>query len=304
MNKLSVYLGFIFIYSLSLGIHAEKILVNNATSFTPSLNTHYTVRPDNRKCVSPICGGWYVKAVNQKTQKCPDGSIQNECYVGTDIISIPNLTPEQLLQLKQAMNESNALIEGSISNKLAYGVLVINQAWTSATHQQAEGTFLNVKNNGIVCITYPCPSYDGLILNKKIIKSLSDIDLTQVQASSQDLDLAQAAINSNEGLYMAGHYTDVTGPAGTAQGIAATQFYLKLSNTKPKYCQVTGCSNHICADSEVLTTCEWRPEYDCYKTASCSANTAGECGWVMDDELKKCLSDTSGFSLMTVDPEK
>jgi hypothetical protein len=28
-------------------------------------------------------------------------------------------------------------------------------------------------------------------------------------------------------------------------------------------CRRTGCSGQVCADQEVVTTCEWKPEYAC-----------------------------------------
>src|SRR5262245_6432006 len=34
-------------------------------------------------------------------------------------------------------------------------------------------------------------------------------------------------------------------------------------------CMKTGCSGSICADSEMMSTCEYRAEFDCYKTARC-----------------------------------
>lgn len=254
--------------------------------------TFYTVRPDFRECVSPICGGWFVKAVNLNAIPCPDGSIKKECYVGSDKIKIPGLSDRQMAELRQAMHESRALLVGAISSRIKQGLLVIRGAWISATPQAAEGTFVGVRSNGIVCITYPCPSYDGYILNQRYIKSLAAVDLSAVQASDEQLMQAQAAIDSDDGLPLAGHFVEVTGPAGSAQGIAASQFYLKVESEKPKACMATGCSGQICSDTEVMTTCEWLPEYACYRTATCALQENGDCGWVMDEELQRCLENT------------
>lgn len=54
-------------------------------------------------------------------------------------------------------------------------------------------------------------------------------------------------------------------------------------------CRVTGCSGQICSDEEVITTCEYRPEYACYKTAFCEPDREGACGWRIDSELRTCL---------------
>lgn len=55
-------------------------------------------------------------------------------------------------------------------------------------------------------------------------------------------------------------------------------------------CKVTGCSGQVCSDEEVITTCEWREEYACYKTAKCERQADDKCGWTMTDELAACMS--------------
>jgi len=55
-------------------------------------------------------------------------------------------------------------------------------------------------------------------------------------------------------------------------------------------CVVTGCSGQICAESEIASTCEYKPEYACYKDAICEQQATGECGWTSSDQLQACLS--------------
>jgi len=298
MLKIILCLVFMFLSLVSVSSQAASSPAILPVPLPQITDTYFTVRPDYRRCVSPICGGWFVNAVNLKVIRCPDGSFKKECYVGTDMINIPSLTPEQIAQLRQAMSQSNALILGNISNKVPYGLFVINSAWLSATDQKPEGKFVSVSDNGIRCITHPCPSLDGLILNRSRVKSLASYDLSSVNVTDAQLKLAQDAIVSGEGLPMAGKFVEVTGPAGTAQGIVASQFYLKLESTAPKFCRPTGCSGEICSDTDVITTCQWRPEYECYRTAICSAQANGDCGWVMDDELRKCLDNAAGNTLL------
>jgi hypothetical protein len=42
---------------------------------------YYTIRRDLRRCISPLCGGWFISRVNKKQTRCADGSRANECYV-------------------------------------------------------------------------------------------------------------------------------------------------------------------------------------------------------------------------------
>jgi eight-cysteine-cluster-containing protein len=96
---------------------------------------------------------------------------------------------------------------------------------------------------------------------------------------------------------VAGNHSPVTGPAGRSQMLKATQFYLRSqssrtssgNNNATKPCIRTGCSGQVCADEEVVTTCEYRTEYECYKKAKCERQTNGECGFTDTPELRRCL---------------
>ena len=56
-------------------------------------------------------------------------------------------------------------------------------------------------------------------------------------------------------------------------------------------CLITGCSGQVCADKEVVTTCDFQPQYACYKQYSrCERQGNGQCGWTQTKELVQCLS--------------
>ena len=57
-------------------------------------------------------------------------------------------------------------------------------------------------------------------------------------------------------------------------------------------CVKTGCSGHVCAEAEsdMMTTCEMRPEYACYQSATCERQADGSCGWTQTEELTSCLA--------------
>lgn len=54
-------------------------------------------------------------------------------------------------------------------------------------------------------------------------------------------------------------------------------------------CIISGCNGEICANKEMFSTCEYRPEHECYNNAECQVQSDGECGWVMDEELITCI---------------
>lgn len=57
-------------------------------------------------------------------------------------------------------------------------------------------------------------------------------------------------------------------------------------------CYVGGCSSQICSeDPGAISTCEFKEEYACYKTAKCERQTNGQCGWTETAELNMCLAN-------------
>jgi hypothetical protein len=59
----------------------------------------------------------------------------------------------------------------------------------------------------------------------------------------------------------------------------------------PAPCFVGGCSSQMCSDRpDVISTCEWRPQYACYRTATCERQATGQCGWTMTAALQQCLA--------------
>ena len=59
-------------------------------------------------------------------------------------------------------------------------------------------------------------------------------------------------------------------------------------------CVIGGCSGTICQgkDSEpIVTTCEWKEEYACYKLSNCLC-VSGLCRWEKTAEFLNCFGDT------------
>ena len=58
-------------------------------------------------------------------------------------------------------------------------------------------------------------------------------------------------------------------------------------------CIKTGCSGTVCAEpgNDTMTTCEFKPEYACYQSATCERQADGKCGWTQNDALTSCLAN-------------
>lgn len=57
-------------------------------------------------------------------------------------------------------------------------------------------------------------------------------------------------------------------------------------------CYVGGCSSQLCTDNpDAVSTCEYRAEYACYRSAKCERQSNGMCGWTPSKELTRCLAN-------------
>lgn len=73
-------------------------------------------------------------------------------------------------------------------------------------------------------------------------------------------------------------------PVNTVEEIVKPQ-----ENPQPT-CLTGGCSSQLCTDQPgAISTCEYREEYACYKTATCERQSNGQCGWTQTVELTSCL---------------
>jgi hypothetical protein len=182
-------------------------------------------------------------------------------------------------------------------------VFIVDEVWNAATGADPLGVFYRMTNNGIVCITYPCPSLSEAKLNTKSKRNISGFDLDKVGADSGKVAEAILRLDKPGGLLVAGGHKTITGPGGKGLALHARQFYLPVASAPtsttaaaPQQCSVGGCSGQICGDSgslgDMITTCEWRTEYACYRTAKCEVQPDGKCGWTQSPELQSCLTSS------------
>ena len=283
---------------LILAFLAVVPAVNTAAAEPDSLastSSFYTIRRDVRRCASPMCGGYFIKLVNQSRTRCANGRNMPECYVATIEW---NGQPEP--------QNGGALVRGSISTRdfgrrQVFGVLRAREVWLPAGSTQPSGTYFRVRDRGIRCIAAPCETHHEAKLNSSVSRNIADVDLSGAGTTDNVESQATTAMTETDGVLVAGVHIRVTGPAGRAQMLKASQFYLRAkpggtssnnpgnSNNQNKPCFKTGCSSQVCSDQEVVTTCEWRQEYECYKTARCERQANGQCGFTDTPELRRCL---------------
>ncbi|OGY59317.1 MAG: hypothetical protein A3F24_00190 [Candidatus Colwellbacteria bacterium RIFCSPHIGHO2_12_FULL_44_17] len=88
-------------------------------------------------------------------------------------------------------------------------------------------------------------------------------------------------------------------PSGLPEYDKQLEVPIRFKPDITKACVPTGCSGQVCSDTKVFTTCEYKPEYACYKNAICERQADGVCGWTENPMFTSCIqkNKTSGPAL-------
>lgn len=200
---------------------------------------YFSVRPDLRKCASPMCGGVFVQRVNHLTTRCADGKLRPECYVAGVSLQALNLPSDQEDSVQVRVKNGTVVLKGQLIVKPfsplnTPGLFDATEVWLAATDVRPTGTFFRAVDTGVVCIAAPCLSFQESRLNGYGRNGIAGVDLSQAGAGDELLDLAHEALRTEEGILAAGEHNVVTGPAGEASVLVASQFYLPVHAGKPE----------------------------------------------------------------------
>ncbi len=194
---------------------------------------YFSVRPDLRKCAFPMCGGVFVQRVNHFTTRCADGRLRPECYVAGVSLRALDLPPDQEDSVQVRIKNGTVLLKGQLIVKPfsplnTPGLFDATEVWLAATDARPSGTFFRALDTGLVCIAAPCLSFQEYKLNSFGQNDIAGVDLSLVGADNEQLESAHEALRTDEGILVAGQHKLVSGPAGEASALVASQFYLPV----------------------------------------------------------------------------
>lgn len=198
--------------------------VNDLKAKARGEQEYFSLRPDYRKCASPMCGGYFAKAVNRRWTRCADGSFARECYVAA--VDYAGSLPDTDHVLVRGRIESHVFPDfGDL------GRLVISDAWGSATSADPTGAFFRVSDSGIVCVTTPCPTIQLERLNTPRMRTVSELDLAAVGATQEQLQAAAAAFDAGE-LIVSGRAREIDPEIGPT--LFGSQFFIPQASVSCK----------------------------------------------------------------------
>ena len=286
----------------------------DALTGAPSNFGYFVVtRRDQRKCISPICGGYFVKRVNQATTRCADGTLQAECYVSSIQLAGVGLSPLEEQALLDSAVSGKAVLKAATYKKkfngTPIGMLKASEGWVGATGSAVDGSFYRAADNGIRCIKAPCPSTTAYQLNghedHNVVRVL--LGNTATPASQESLDRAAQALGTREGVLVAGGVAipKCLPNAGCGPLLIAQEFFLRVTPREGKSCGGRGSSS--CNAGQF---CKWEPAAICgaadagglcqYKPEACLQNFAPVCGCDGKTYSNACMAASAGASVSSV----
>lgn len=245
---------------------------------------YYIARRDTRRCMSPYCGGYFVRMVNQTTLTCADGRRAAECYVADINLAALGLDAAEKAEFTRLFGRTDALVRATMASKRIagrnFGVLSVNEAWRGATGAAPQGTFYRAADNGIRCFRAPCPTTSLTPLNNGTTHNALSVVLDQTVpvASQEDIDAAQALSLSAKGILFAG---GIQTPRCQADAVdcgpkgVASEFYLPFVHavdttgrtcgaragdtcSRDQYCNFSPSA--ICGQADATGICAARPQ--------------------------------------------
>ncbi|MBS1123052.1 MAG: hypothetical protein H6Q90_5280 [Deltaproteobacteria bacterium] len=279
----------------------DDVVDGKADSAVDGAYTYFELTADQRKCASPICGGFFLDRLNRTTTLCHDHAARAACYTPVLDMSESGLSDASYDKLVEAANQSaapgvRAIVRGRFAStntttpRPELGRFIVTEVWLSQTEAVSDGVFAKVKDAGIRCIAAPCPSMREKGLNTTRSAMIAEVDYAEAGLDDAQLEAVVQDLFTPSGLIIAGDRFTVHEGGRKAKGRTATAVFRRLAEPVEAACFVGGCSGQICSDQEgVISTCEFLPEYACYQTATCERQAGGACGWTETPELATCL---------------
>ena len=201
---------------------------------TTGTYTYFTVTPDLRKCAAPTCGGYWVARVNRDTTRCVDGSYAAACYVWSLDLSGLGVSDSDLGKVQEtarAGGDARVLLRGWIDKATVAGtktaVFTASEAWLAGTDSSPDGIFVEIHDNGIRCITTPCPSTSEYKLNSSLSAQIAGVDFSDSGATDRQIEAAMEQV-ATYGVIVAGHRYTVRDHGRTAKGRTASQYWTRV----------------------------------------------------------------------------
>ena len=162
--------------------------------------TYFLVHSINEQCAlgGSECDAYRVKRLNRTSTNCGGGEISDYCFVDTLDFSRTKLASVDDHRARIMRNESSYLLRGELdTSKLDAPTLYETEVWDPGTTTGViDGVGVLLRDNGVRCVTAPCPSITETRINANARQaSLTAFDLTRAGATAAAIADAADAVH-------------------------------------------------------------------------------------------------------------
>lgn len=195
---------------------------------------YFTLARDTRRCVSPVCGGYWVSPVNASSMRCVDGSTAARCYVGALDLSGLGIGATSL----GGVIVYRGSVGAATGNR--YGRFVATEAWRSATDAAPTASVGRVSTTGTTCTFLPCEALSLQRANSTARPlPVVGVDLSRVAGLADGArDAVLGAATRDDGTLVAGVRTTAPGNPSTERVpvLRASQVFLRVAAPTARHC--------------------------------------------------------------------
>jgi len=217
---------------------ADDAVDGKADAAVDGAYTYFEITSDMRKCVAPLCGGFFVARLNRSYTTCVDHSDQAQCYVPALDWSEAGLSDGLQQKLVDAAyldatsDGVRAIVRGRFApQQYAQGNLgrfVVTEAWVEEGDTVSDGVFVRAAANSIRCIAAPCPTITEKALDTSRKANIAEIDWSLAGLQEREIEAFNARLADPSGVIFAGDRYTVTENGRQAKGRTATAAYARL----------------------------------------------------------------------------
>ena len=185
---------------------------------------HYFGRADMRLCPSPMCGGIWLRPVNGAKPAC-GAPVGGECYVTGLSFGESRYGEATQRRLIELVASGGGLVSGHLTRADIDGfpelrALSVVRVWQPASSRKPRGLLWVLQDNGLRCVTQPCPSTRAGTVHTNRFADVSDVDLSSTGAGPGELRFARTRIATRHQLA-----TGFVRRRGTERVFVASQLY-------------------------------------------------------------------------------
>ena len=209
---------------------ADDAVDGKADSAVDGAYTYFEIWRDQRKCASPMCGGFFVARLNRSYTVCGDHVARGACYSPSLDWTEASIADELQPKLLDAANidATSDGVHSIVRGRVAPDRFVVTEAWVEEGDAVSDGVFVRAKTNSIECITAPCPTITEKALNTSRSANIAAIEWSCANLSDREVESLTADVSTDSGVILAGDRYTVTENGHRAKGRTATAVYQQI----------------------------------------------------------------------------